>query len=154
MLIRVTTRHSSDFDILTANPDPAQSPYAKFCKDYGRKVRAFYDELGIRSAIWTTPEAHPPRYLESLKPIEYLLEVDEARVAAYVNEDTWSPYIDERLPAFEYSRTRVNYGTMSILVIAPLELAEVKEFRRYRRINGPDKYELVERYAWPPNCRL
>jgi hypothetical protein len=135
MFIRVTTRHGQDFDIHAAVIDPAKSPYARsFHEDvYQWKVRAFYAELGVSSAMWTTPDSQAfPKAFEPHKPIEYLLEVEEERVIAYVDEMTWSPYLHGMRPRFEYSRTPKWYENTSVLVATPIRTAEVKEIRRYR----------------------
>ena len=74
----------------------------------------------------------------------YLLEVNEDRIVAYVDETTWSDYLYDRRETFDYSATATQYGITSILVATPITKAEVKAVRRYRRTNGPEKYELVE----------
>jgi hypothetical protein len=129
--------------------DPAKSPYANFFGyDYVRKIAAFYDELGIKSAIWTTPVTQaPPEFFEADKPVEYLLEINEDRVIAYVNELTWSPYLHGMRSHFEYSRTPIQYQMTSVLVATPIRKQEIKEFRRYRR-TMTGHCELVEAKPW------
>ncbi len=135
MTIRVTTRHSEDFDVLTEMIDPTKSPYVESVNDYVRKITGFYTELGVKSAIWTWAAAWQPEFFESDKPVEYLLELSEDRVIAYVDEQTWSPYLYGKRKDFVYSRTPVQYTYTSVLVTAPLRREEVKEFRRYSRTN-------------------
>ena len=144
MTIRVTTRHCEDFDICAETVDPSKSRYARTVPDYAAKVTAFYKQLGVRSAIWTTPEAERPKYLETCKPVEYVLEVANGRVIAYVDELTWSDYLYGKRKDFTFSKTPVQYEMTSILISPPITKAEVKARRRYRRTNGPDHYELVE----------
>lgn len=144
MTVQVITRHSEDFDIHTETIDPALSPYVRTVRNYVAKISAFYSRLGICSAMWTTPAADRPMYLETCKPVEYVLELDEDRIVAYVNEKTWSAYLYDKRKTFDYSTTPKHYKMTSILVAIPIRKADVKAFRRYRRTNGPDKYELVE----------
>jgi hypothetical protein len=143
MTIRLTTRHSEEFDIYTDAVDPCKSPYATSVKDYAAKVVAFYKRLGVRSAIWTAPEAERPKYLERHKTVEYLLEVGEDRVVAYVDELGWSDYLYGKQADFEFSKTPKTFGMTTILVAPPIKVEEVIAIRRYRRTNGPDSYELV-----------
>jgi hypothetical protein len=144
MTIRITTRHGEDFDICAETVEPGKSPYARNVRDYTAKVMAFHAQLGVRSAMWTTPEAERPKYLERCKPVEYLLEVDEGRVVAYVDELSWSDYLYGRREDFDFSKTPRQYAMTSILISTPIEKAEVKAIRRYRCTNGPDHYELAE----------
>lgn len=143
MQIRVLTRHSEDFDIYTKRVDPAKSSYAHI-SNYTLKVTAFYQQLGIRSAIWATPESEPFRFLEIEKDIEYVLEVHESRVVAYVDEPTWSAYLYGNRDAFEHSTTPQGYESTSLIIPTPIRKDEVKAMRRYRRTNGPESFELVE----------
>jgi hypothetical protein len=131
MAIRVTTRHGEDFDVLTELIDPTKSPYAESVNDYGRKIADFYGELRVKSALWTA--AWQPEFFETDKPVEYLLELSEDRVIAYVDEQTWSPYLFGQRTDFVYSRTPVHYAMTSVLVAPPITREEVKEFRRYSR---------------------
>ncbi len=146
-MIRVTTRHPEDFNILCEDIDPTRSLYAEYNDRYASKVKALYAELGIQTAIWTTPEDQPPAFFEPGKPVEHLLEVEESRIIAYVDELTWSPFLFGDRPTFDYSRTSVRYDMTSILVGAPIRPEEVKEVRRYRC--GPRRNcELVEKRPW------
>jgi hypothetical protein len=129
MVIRVWTRHCEDFDVLTEMIDPAQSPYARTVPGYVEKVSRFYRELGVTSAMWTA--AWQPEFLEPEKPVEYLLELSEKRVIAYVDEETWSPYVFGKRLDFVYSRTPAQYRFTSVLVAVPIRREEVKELRRY-----------------------
>jgi hypothetical protein len=129
MPIRVTTRHDGGFDILTDTIDPAKSSYARTVPDYVQKITRFYTELGVKSAVWTA--AWQPEFLESDKPVEYLLELSENRVIAYVDEETWSAYLFGRRRDFVYSRTPAQYRFTSVLVAVPVRREEVKKLRRY-----------------------
>jgi len=156
MSIRVTTRHSEDFDICAESLEPEKSPYARGVRDYAAKVKAFYQQLGVRSAMWTTPEAERPKHLETQKTIEYVLEVDERKVVAYVDESSWSDYLYGKREDFSFSKTPRQYAITSILITTPVTKGEVKAIRRYRRTNGPDRYELAEEKlfsAEKPFCR-
>jgi len=153
-MIRVTTRHSEDFDILSCDIDPARSPYAELSADYALKIRAFYSDLGVQMSIWTNPVEQPPSFFEPIKPVEYMLEIAKDRIVAYVDEETWSPFLLNGRPTFEFSRTPVSYKMTSILVAAPIRPEEVKEVRRYRRGNRGN-CELVTRTPWVhPSPRL
>lgn len=144
MTIRVTTRHSEDFDICTNAVDPSKSPYARE-PDYAAKVTALYQQLGVASAIWTTREADRPKYFEKCKPVEYVLEVDEGRVIGYVDELIWREYLcGERHDFTAFSKTPMKYETTSILLSTPLTPADVKARRRYRSAGPPSRYKLVE----------
>ena len=143
MRIRVLTRHSQDFDIHTVTVDPAKSPYAHL-PNYILKVTAFYRQLGIRSAIWATLESEPLSILESGKNFEYVLEVDESRVVAYVDGRTWPEYLYGKRDTFDYSTTPQKYQSTSVIIPTPIKNDEVKAIRRYRRTNGPGSFELVE----------
>ncbi len=145
MTVQVTTRHSEDFDIHTETIDPAMSSYAGTVPDYVAKVKAFYSDLKIRSAMWTVPAAERPAYLEPCKPVEYLLELDENRIVAYVNSHTWSDYLFDKRNNFDYSTTPTQYEMTSILIHTPIRQTEVKEFRRYRQMKDSLKYELVKK---------
>lgn len=145
MRIRVLTRHSQDFNIHTVTVDLAKSPYADIPGyDYVLKVTEFYRKLGIRSAIWATPESEPFLCLETGKEFEYVLEVDESRVVAYVDESTWAAYLEGNQGTFHCSTTRQEYQSTSVIIPTPIKQVEVKAIRRYRRTNGPGSFELVE----------
>ena len=144
MMVQLTTRHSEDFDIHTETVDPALSSYVQEVRDYASRVTAFYSQLGVRSAIWTVPASQRPESLETIKPVEFLLELAEDRIVAYVDESTWSDYLADKRGSFDYSTTPMQYKMTSILVATPITKAEVKAVRRYRCTNGPNKYELVE----------
>lgn len=148
-MLRVITRHSEEFNIYTEAPDPAKSPYAANVKDYAAKVTVFYEQLGISSAIWTMPEAQPPKYVELHKPVEYLLEIDEDRVIAYVDEQGWSEFLYGQQANFDFSRTPRTFPMTTILVAPPIKPEEVRAIRRYRRTNGPDSFEVVEEIHLP-----
>ena len=143
MRIRVLTRHSEDFDIHTVTVDPAKSTYAHLA-NYTLKVTTFYRQLGIRSAIWARPESDPFLFLEMGKELEYVLEVNESRVAAYVEESTWSAFLYGKRDTFDYSLTRQKYQDTSVIIPTPIEKDEVMAIRRYRSTNGPGSFELVE----------
>lgn len=144
MTVKVTTRHDEAFEIHTVDIAPEMSPYATTFRDYAARIREFYATLGIRSAIWTTPAMVRPKYLEAAKPVEYLLEINDDRVAAYVDEATWTDYLSGKRRSFDYSTTSTHFEITSILVETPIKQTEVKALRRYRTMNGPGKYELVE----------
>jgi hypothetical protein len=129
MPIRVTTRHDDGFDILTDRIDPEKSPYARTVPGYLQKIKRFYTELGVASAMWTA--AWQPEFFETDKPLEYLLELSEHRVIAYVDEETWSPYLFGKRHDFVYSLTPVQYEFTSVLVAVPVKREEVKKLRRY-----------------------
>lgn len=143
-MIRVTTRHPERFNILSVDIDPARSLYAEGNDHYASKVKTLYAELGVQTAIWTTPVEQPLEFLEPGKPIEYLLEIESRRVIAYVDEMTWSHFLCDQRKTFHYSRTPVTYEVTSILVAAPIKREEVKEFRRYVR-SSTGHCVLVER---------
>ena len=73
-----------------------------------------------------------------------MLEVDEGRVIAYLDERTWSDYLYGKRVDFTFCTTPTQYEMTSILIHPPVRTTEVKARRRYRCINGPDHYELVE----------
>ncbi len=146
MLLRLITRHDERFDILTRDIDLTKSPYCKICDRYEEKARAFYDRLGIASAIWAWRENEPPKNFEYIKPIEYLLEMDSQRIVAYVDAWSWEEYlVSGRLEKLRYATTPTSYQSTSILIAAPINKDEVLEFRRYRGSGRPDQNELVER---------
>lgn len=150
MTIRVSTWHSADFDIYTECADPGKSPYAGAVKDYAAKLTAFYGRLGVRSVIWAFPEAEARNGFDLWKPIEYLLAVNEDRVAAYVDKSGWDKYLDGEQAAFDFSKTPKSYvGRTTILIPTPIKQEEVIRIRRYRRTNGPQSLELVEEISSP-----
>ena len=101
MSILVLTRHGEGFDILTHKIDPAKSPYARFFGErYVRKISSFYAELGTCSVMWTRPISQPFEAFEPDKAIEYLLEIPETRVIAFVDELTWSGYLHGKYKSF------------------------------------------------------
>ena len=147
-LIEAVTRHDASFDILCHPVDPALCMYAETEPDYVAKVRAFYKELGIASAIWASPAEQPPQYVEIDKEYEHVLHLDLTRIVAYVDEDTWSPYLYGKRNDFQFSQQPVRYANTSLIICTPLAASEVKWFRRYERTR-PDKYKVVEDRPWP-----
>lgn len=144
MSLLLATRHSEDFDIHTGFVDPARSPYvATFGDKYFQKVREFYNRLGVNSAIWAVPISQAFEFFEFDKPLEYRLEVQEDRVIAYVEEWTWSEYLQGRRTDFQYSLVPIAYERASVLVAPPLTQEEIKEVRRYRA-SASGRCELVE----------
>jgi hypothetical protein len=133
MAIRVTTRHGEDFDILTEMIEPKKSPYAETVNGYVEKIANFYALLGVKSAMWTA--AWVPEAFEFQKPVEYLLELSEDRVIAYVDEQTWSPYLFGQRIDFQYSRAPARYAMTSVLVAPPIKRDEIKAIRRYSCTN-------------------
>jgi hypothetical protein len=139
--VRVTTSHSEDFNILSSEIDLAKSPYAHdkvsgYLPGYVAKATALYAELGAKPMIWTTPEGVNEQEAFILqfwanKPIEYLLEVDQERVAAYINETEWTDFIRGNQTGFRWSRTPVRFEMTSLLISAPILIEEVKEVRIY-----------------------
>ena len=148
-MLRVLTRHAEDFNIVTADIDPAQCPYTEDNPEYASRVLGLYAELGVRAAIWTVHESHKFQCFESIKPVEYLLESQKERTIAYVDEWSWSYYLRGFRPTFNYSRTPISYQATSIRSPRPVRPEEVKEFRRYRA-NACGHCELVERRPWSP----
>ncbi len=155
MSIRVTTRHSEEFDILSPKTDLAKSPFAQAgsARDYIAKVTSFYAELGGKSMIWSTPEKTTPQesfilqFFAIDKPMEYLLEVEEDRVMAYVDEFEWADYREDRRATFRWSKTPARYDVMSMLIAAPIKREEVREVRRYRGSQS-GHCMLVEKTPW------
>jgi hypothetical protein len=148
--VLLTTRHSDDFDILTTFREPAESPYSHY-ETYVPRVTAFYAELGVKSALWTVFAEDAPLYVETDKTIEYLIDVAESRIIAYVDEIVWSPYVTGETdgPFCSFSRTPVRYAETSILVALPLQSYEVKEWRRYELLGGgPKDFRLAECKPW------
>src|SRR5262249_40788157 len=116
---------------------------------------ALYAQLGIESAIWAWPEHQLPEFFESGKPLEYLLEIEEHRIIAYVDEVTWSPYLNDKAEAFKFSRTPKAFEITSILVAPPIKGEEVKEVRRYCA-SATGHCHLVESipwWVWVARCR-
>jgi hypothetical protein len=143
MNIRLSTWHSADFDILAEFVDPARSPYAGV-PDYTQKVKSLYAQLGILSAVWAYPKARRPAEPPDMsKPIEYLLEVSDNRVAAYVESRSWSEYLWGSQQSFEFSTAPAQYGNATILIPTPLKREEVKAMRRFEKIS-PGFYRLIE----------
>jgi hypothetical protein len=133
MSIQVLTRHGEEFDILTDKIDPTKSHYARFFgNNYVTKISAFYAELGTRAVMWTRPISQPFDAFEPSKSIEYLLEIPETRVVAFVDELTWSAYLHGKCKSFRYSRLPIQYESTSVLVTTPIKREEVKEVRQYR----------------------
>jgi hypothetical protein len=128
-VIRPKTRHSVDFDIFMLLIDPAQSPYAQDFPGYAPRLRSFYETLGVRSALWKVAEEQKLQVVEPSKPIEYILEVAEDRIVAYVNDVQWTYFFQGKATGFDYSRTPRQYPFTSILVAAPIQPSEVKEKR-------------------------
>lgn len=89
------------------------------------------------------PESYRPPCLEPGKEIEYLIDVNEGRIAAYVDEHSWSDFLYGNRDDFNFSLTRKDFALTSILVRAPLQAGEVKERRTLRAIRGIDVYECV-----------
>ena len=146
-MIRVTTRHPEDFDILSTSIDPSRSPYAKSNPLYLAKLKTLYEKLTVQAAVWTTPQDQPPEFFEEYKSVEYLLEIEPERIIAYVDEWTWSTFLAGQCQDFKYSLVPARYRNTSILVAVPLRADEVKEIRRYRC--GPRRNrELIDRRPW------
>src|SRR5262245_48722783 len=129
-MVRVTTRHPEDFDLLSQDIDPARSLYAIHNVEYASKIKAFYSTLDVPAAIWSAPEDQPMEYVEPGKTIEYLLTVEENRIIAYVDECTWSHFLSGQRSAFSYSRTAVRYDVTSVLVAVPIKPEEIREVRQ------------------------
>ncbi len=142
MPIQVITRHCKDFDIYTHPVDPAKSPYATN-PGYPEKVAAFYKQLGVTSALWAFPAHQTPKSVPLCKPYEYVLQLDESRVIAYVNESTWWSYVIGECEDFERSITPVQYEDTSLIIPSPIHQNELHRFRRYDNTNGPDHFEIV-----------
>ena len=143
MPIQAITRHDKDFDIYTHPVDPAKSPYARY-PGYTEKVAAFYKRLGVTSALWAFPFHQPLKTVERCKQYGYILQLDESRVIAYVNESTWSPYIFGEREDFEYSTAPTEYEFTSLIIPTPIDQNELQFSRQYRNTNGPDHFEIVE----------
>jgi hypothetical protein len=158
MPIRVITRHGDGFDIYSATIDPAKSPYANCVANYTQKILDFYSQLGVTSAQWTA--TWEPEFIEADKHFEYLLELTEDRVIAYVDEQSWSSFLFGKTNSFEYSRTPMQYEYTSVLVTPPIRREEAKELRRYSRTNtGHCKLEErkcgIELQCWlGSNCQI
>jgi hypothetical protein len=155
MTIDARTRHDRDFDILTHPFDPLKSSYACYA-GYTEKIAALYEQLGIKSALWAFPAELLLKYVESRKEYEYLLRLDESRVVAYVNEDTWLPFLKGVRDDFEFSVTPAQYQMTSLIIPTPIATAEVICVRRYRILNGPDRFEVVKEMpfaAWQDEQR-
>lgn len=151
-MIRLLTRQSEDFDILTENIDPARSKFADDIKDYVAKVRAFSQQLGIPALIWTWPEDQPPEFFELHKPVECLLAVEEGRAICYVDEWAWRDFLlSDQLAFSGFSRIPKRFLITSILVAAPIRSPEIKEVRRYRT-NKLGHAELVSTTKWSGPC--
>jgi len=148
MPIKAATRHDADLSIHAHPVYPDRSPYAKTQPGYVDKIKAFYCELGIDSAIWASPVEQSRPYVEIGKECEYILDLDLSRIVAYVNEKTWSPYLYGERDEFEYSRTRTDYEHTSLVICTPLDVAEVILFRKFHR-ERPDKFHVVEELWWP-----
>src|SRR5262249_32652069 len=109
--------------------------------DYVQNVRELYRELGVASALWTVREAQSfLGGVEPCKPVEYILEVAEGRILAYVDEWSWFAYVQnkpvhKRPPSmrhFDYSVTPKAYPSTSILLAVPIRPQEVKAQRWLR----------------------
>jgi hypothetical protein len=149
MLIRVTTRHSEDFDILCGTVDPSKSPYAHLSgiENYCGKVKSLCSQLCVECVIWTTPESEPPEFFEPVKPVEYFLELQAQRAVAYIDELTWTAYLRGEGSTFQISKDPRRYHMTSILVSAPIRSDEVKEVRRYCEGNA-GRCKLIGRKPW------
>ena len=71
---------------------------------------------------------------------EYVLEVDEGRVIAYVNEQVWLDYVNGRRKDYTFSTKPIQYARTSIVISPPIRASEVKARRWYRFTNGPGHY--------------
>ena len=143
MPIQAITRHDKDFDIYTHPVDPAKSPYARY-PGYTEKFAELYEQLGVTSALWAFPAQPAPKSVERCKQYEYVLDLDESRVIAYVNESTWSPYIFGEREDFEYSTAPREYEVMSLIIPTPIKQKELRLLRRYQNTNGPDHFKIVD----------
>ena len=144
MTVRALTRHPEDFDIFTEHVDSGRSSYVTTFSSYTGKIAAFYRELGVTSAIWAIPEHHGFQLVEYDKPVEYVLEVNDDRIIAYVDDASWTAYLSGQHDTFRYSTTPEHYELTSLLIRPPLRRSEVKIRRLYRTTNGPCSFELVD----------
>jgi hypothetical protein len=146
--MRLTTRHSPDFDILRDAIDPSKSPHASVFTDYPERLRALYKLLRVTSALWTVPEEDVPLFLEPSKPLEYLLDLPDEQVIASIDEWTWRDHLQDPSRPYNYSFAPRRYEITSVLVRVPVHKSYVKEKRLYRILNDPSRYKLVERVVY------
>jgi hypothetical protein len=85
------------------------------------------------------------------KDIEYLFEVAEDRIIAYLDTRSWEDYLNGPPGKFRfmYSLSPTNFDSTTYLVQAPLREEELIERRTYHRYGGPGDFRLIDTHVFP-----
>lgn len=121
------TRHSVDFDPSCDPLDRSRSPYTESFNDYSDKCAVLASLVGADSFLWCYPVEHSFRSYESVKPVEWIINVSDKRVLGFVDDERWCQYLEDGnyLPQSVFSTSGSPAKECSILVSFPLNKEEL-----------------------------
>lgn len=139
------TRHSADFDPLGEQLYPGLSPYTESFHDYVQKRYELAQLVGTDQFIWCVDERCPLRHYESVKPIEWHIKVDVARILGFVSDHQWDAFLKGHADHADgvLSRVYPPGNGYSVLVRFPIRRDELVKRIRYH-VHSPDKADIVE----------
>ena len=141
------TRHSLEFDPLTAELDPGLSPYADCYDDYPLKRKKLGCLIGTDSFLWCIPAQRKFRHYESAKPVEWEIKVSNTRVLGYVDDQRWHDFLEGRSFSIDkvYFKRTPPSNEYSVLVYHPLYREEIQRMIIFRFIKSNEADIICER---------
>ena len=142
------TRHSLEFDPLSSPLKQDLFPYAESYDDYKDKRNDLGQLVGTTNFIWCIPESMTFKYYESIKPVEWIIQVSDSRIRGFAHDQNWFDYLEGRRSSLEgvYFPDRPPEGEYSVLVDYPLQKEEVKQMKIFRFIDPHHADVLCEKY--------
>ena len=127
MMHLLLTRHSFDFDPVTCELDPAQSPYAECYDEYTKKRHELARLVGTDMFLWCIPAKHKFDFFENVKLVEWKIRVSDNRILGFVNDSRWFQYLEGKddLPRSAFSASNPPQEKYSVLVEFPLKREEL-----------------------------
>jgi hypothetical protein len=138
------TRHPEGFSLTSGHLDQHCSPYAASYPSYPEKIAALAQVIGTDQFLWVIDIARGFPHYEMCKLAEWEVEVPEARILGYIDEDQWFAFVqsDSRVLPPCFSADRLEIGQVSVLLPFPLHCHEIVLRRVYRWIS-PDKADIL-----------
>lgn len=147
-MILLRTRHCLEFNPTSSPLDPDLCPYADSYDDYTIKRKALGQLVGTDDFIWCIPKERQFAKYEMIKPVEWIIQVNEDRVRGYVHDQNWFDYLEGRKASHEevYFTDYPPEAEYSVLVDYPLREDDIIEMKIFQIIDPNHAGILCQRH--------
>ena len=144
------SRHEDGFSLTEGFIDPAKLAYEKYGQSgYRQRRAALASIVGTDQFLWAYEKSRAFKGYEMIKPVEWELKIEPARILGYIDDDKWIKfYLGESLTANGcFMRMRPLSIEVSVLLPFPILRNELVS-RTIFQIGSPHKASIREKICF------